>query len=132
MSVTSTSSTDRVSAVRLNLPYPPSVNRLYRTGRGRIYKSPQYKNWLDEARIAWLQQRTTLPTRYIRGRYTLEAFVWPPDGRHRDLGNLEKCISDFLQSVNVIENDRLSKWIRFEWMEQESTAGVVVTITPYP
>jgi hypothetical protein len=43
---------DVPSAPVLRLPLPPSANRLWRSSRGRVYRSPGYMAWLDEA--GWL------------------------------------------------------------------------------
>jgi Holliday junction resolvase RusA-like endonuclease len=33
----------------ITLPLPPSVNRLWRAGRRRVYRSRQYEAWRTEA-----------------------------------------------------------------------------------
>jgi crossover junction endodeoxyribonuclease RusA len=109
------------------------VNRIHGYGRGRVYRSSEYKAWIAEANVAWLQQRNRLPVKRIKGRYTLEVLVYPPDKRQRDVGNLEKVVSDFLQMIEVIENDYLSKWVKFEWADPPYTNdGIELTVRPYP
>ena len=110
--------------VNLNLPYPPSANRLWRYGQGRAYKSAEYTNWLI---AAGLQVRAQRPEQ-VKGHYTLHIWAVRPDNRRRDIGNLEKPISDLLQSVGVIENDCLAKKIVMEWDEDPGAEEISVSI----
>jgi Holliday junction resolvase RusA-like endonuclease len=97
-----------------------------------VYKSASYKSWINEANVAWLLQRNKLPIKHISGRYRLEVLVHPPDMRHRDVGNLEKATSDFLQMIGMIDNDHLAKSVFFEWSDSpQANACMEVTITPY-
>jgi Holliday junction resolvase RusA-like endonuclease len=48
-----------------------------------------------------------------------------PDKRRRDLGNLEKPISDLLQSLGVIDDDSNARAINLQWVD----AGEPITIT---
>lgn len=117
--------------VNIFLPYPPSVNKLWGYGKGRVYKSVSYKAWLTEAHVAWLQQRCKFSVRRIEGPYLLRLEATPPDKRHRDIGNLEKSVSDFLQAAGIIQNDRLARRITVEWTDDtDAKVGVVATIYP--
>ena len=121
----------RPGEVRLSLPYPVSANRMYRAGKGRVYKSDAYKTWQAEAHVAWLQQKNQLSVKRVDGRYLLLLEATPPDQRNRDIDNLVKSVSDFLQAVGVISNDHLSKRIILDWTDDPSAkAGVVATVYP--
>lgn len=124
-------------SVSLTLPYPPSVNALWRSGKSRktgrtfVYPSAAYKAWLAEAHVAWLQQRSKLSVKSIRGWYRITILANPPDRRLRDLGNLEKAVSDFLQSIMVVENDSLAGDIHQKWdLAGTPTNSVAVTVSP--
>lgn len=80
-----------------------------------MFRSAEYKAWTAEAHIAWLQQRLQLSVKSVKGWYSITILAHPPDKRQRDLGNLEKVVSDFLQTVGVIENDSLAGRIELEW-----------------
>jgi len=45
----------------MTLPLPVSTNRLWRAGRGRVHRSPQYRAWLTEAGWELRAQRSTVP-----------------------------------------------------------------------
>lgn len=62
-----------------------------------------------------MAQRSKLSVRSIAGAYHLEIIANPPDRRRRDLGNLEKPISDFLTTVGIVEDDSLAQSILMKW-----------------
>lgn len=93
----------------VNIPLPPSANKLFaNVGRSRI-KTPQYKAWIQRATIAkikalpitatWPVDRATKKTRY---RVEIMAGI---DYR-RDLDNVIKPILDWLKTSGVITDDR--------------------------
>ena len=106
--------------VELDLPYPPSANRLWRTSRGRTHKSTEYSNWLIEAGMRVNVQRPGM----ILGPYKISIQAVRPDKRRRDLGNLEKPISDLLQTAGVIEDDSKAEKISLEWVDVGSPIRV--------
>jgi crossover junction endodeoxyribonuclease RusA len=85
----------------IDLPLPPSVNRLWRSNRGRVHRSDPYAAWLREAGWALLQQRPKRLTGWVR--VSIAAGV--PDRRRRDLDNLLKALLDLLVQHQVIETD---------------------------
>ena len=98
--------------VSLTLPFPVSVNRLWRGGQRRIYKSREYNLWLYEAGNKLVEQK---PAKIV-GNYELTVWLYPPDKRRRDLDNYFKCISDLLEHHNVIENDWMCRELSAIWM----------------
>lgn len=103
------------SVIELTLPFPPSVNRLWRAKRGGgVYRSPEYVTWAKAA--AW-EIAAQIKTRSIFGHYSLTIEAVKPDKRRRDLGNLEKAISDALVSAGVVEDDHLCNEIILRWVE---------------
>jgi len=120
------------------LPYPTSVNRLWRSARNKktgkpfVYPSGEYKAWIAEAHVAWLQQRSKLFVKRVDGRYILWMEARSPDARQRDVGNLEKAVSDFLQMEGIIANDHLAKQIVLDWSDDEgASVGIIITLYPY-
>lgn len=112
-----------MSRVTLRLPYPPTVNHLYRnTKRGRV-KTERYKTWLNAAGWALREQKP----RKIAGEYALWLYPQRPDNRRRDLGNLLKSIEDLLSACNVIEDDALASEIHLMWDGTGKECVVVVS-----
>lgn len=96
-----------------------------------VFTSAEYKAWLDEAYVAWLKQRNQLSVKSVKGRYRITISAYPPDKRQRDLGNLEKVVSDFLQTISVIEDDSLAREITLRWgSDRTLIGGVYVTVSP--
>lgn len=103
------------AVIRLILPLAPSVNRLWRVGRGgRMYKSPEYTAWQDEA--LWMIKQQTKQS--IAGPYLLHLAATKPDRRYRDIDNLLKASGDILQKSGVIANDKDCRAIAAEWVEE--------------
>jgi len=97
--------------VTLKLPYPPSLNRYYRTYNGRPTISAEGRKYKE--RIAEILK----PAFYDLADYSSNLQVWIevmfPDRRRRDLDNLNKCLLDSLTTdpkknhVGVWEDDSL-------------------------
>lgn len=107
------------------VPYPPSVNRIWRNVRGKTLKSAEYRAWLAEALVALRAQHAPA----VKGSYSLAIVADRPDRRQRDLGNLEKAISDLLVHAGVIEDDHLAKSIIMAWSDKAPTKGANVQIS---
>jgi len=109
--------------IRLELPLAPSTNRLWKVGRvGRMYKSPEYTAWLDEA--GWMIKAQT---KYqIMGPYVIHITASKPDKRKRDLDNLLKSTSDLLVKNKIVEDDSFCQAIAAEWSVQ--SAPMIVTV----
>jgi len=77
-----------------------------------MHRSSKYSAWAKQAEWAVAGQ---VKGKKIVGEYTLEIVAVKPDKRRRDLGNLEKAVSDLLQKVKVIEDDHLCQDIHLHW-----------------
>ena len=110
------------TAIELSLPFPPSVNALWRSNRGRVHKSERYVKWLRDAGYIALSQHPG----GIIGKYKISIQAKRPDKRRRDLDNLLKPLSDLLVSVGVIEDDSDCEMISARWVTVGE--GVVVRV----
>lgn len=116
------------AVIVIDLPVPPSVNRIWRANRAgpkKVSLSPEYKAWKDHA------DRLTMTTAQFRG---LKTIVGPFEvkiiiQRQRgDLDNRAKGILDWLQSRGVVVDDKYCERLVMEW--GEAPAGCRVTVTP--
>lgn len=100
--------------IRLELPLAPSANRIWRQGRGgRVYKSKDYTEWLEEC--GWMiKQQTRLS---INGEYILQITAKRPDKRRRDLDNLLKATNDLLVKSGIIADDQFCRGLIAEWAD---------------
>lgn len=108
----------------IRLPFPPSVNTIYRNvpGKGRV-KTGKYKAWCEEAalRAGYVEP--------IHGFVKLDIILGKPDKRKRDLDNYLKATLDFLVDYQVIDDDSYVDDLRIRWGEVDG-AHVSVELVP--
>lgn len=100
--------------IRLHLPFPVSVNALYANGgnkRGR-HKTARYNAWVAEASIGIRDSM-----RQALGPYSISICLQAPDKRARDIGNLNKCVEDFLVMHGIIKDDSFCQRLLMTWGE---------------
>lgn len=119
--------------ITLDLPAPPSVNRLRLIGRGKgntrisVTKSKAYLSWIKRADALTLQLGQFRGLKQVRGKF--EAVVVLKRS-NVDLDNHAKGLMDWLQSRGVIENDRHCEKLTLEW--GDAPAGCRVTVRRLP
>jgi crossover junction endodeoxyribonuclease RusA len=109
--------------IKIILPLPPSVNRLWRTGRNGVYRSPKYTEWRTPA--LW-QASIQAKGKVVDGPYKLTLLAVKPDKRRRDLDNLFKAASDVLQSAGVITDDSNCNWIEAKWVKSGPQCTLII------
>ncbi|WP_288076990.1 RusA family crossover junction endodeoxyribonuclease [Pseudomonas sp.] len=85
--------------IKLELPWPPSVNRYYRTVLGRMLISKEGREYRKA-----IEQLVSVPVMFT-GRVAVTVECHAPDRRRRDLDNLGKCLFDSLTHAGVWEDD---------------------------
>lgn len=116
--------------VRYTLPFPPSVNTLFRNlPKGGRVKTTRYKEWINKAAGIF----DTQPHKRIHGdNLELNIMLYRPDKRKRDLDNYLKALLDFLVTTKVIDDDSCINWISIRWSEGKTEGGAsVVQIRSY-
>lgn len=89
-----------LDATWFDLPVPPSVNALYANVPGGRVLTQQYRDWLEAA--GWeLKLQKTKP---MAGAVGLTLLIAMPE-RKRDLGNMEKAVSDLLVKHGIMADD---------------------------
>lgn len=88
----------------LELPYPPSVNHIWRRMGSRTVLSREGRRYRQRVCAALAAATGGRPPR-LRGRLELRMRVFPPDKRRRDLDNLQKCVWDALARAGVYADD---------------------------
>ncbi|MTH96559.1 RusA family crossover junction endodeoxyribonuclease [Roseibium sp. RKSG952] len=109
----------------LSLPFPPSVNAMYRnvSGKGRV-KSADYKKWEKQAGFLILEAKPRPHTGPVRISYTFGA----KSGRW-DMSNFIKAIEDLLVTHGLIEDDSAKIIKRFTVTQNPNLEGVLVRVT---
>lgn len=83
------------------LPYPPSVNHYWRRVGWRTLISREGRRFRREV-VALLAAMRARP---VRGALVVRVKVFPPDGRRRDLDNLQKALLDALEHGGAFADD---------------------------
>ena len=81
--------------IELCLPWPPSVNRIWRSVGGRVLLSADGRAYRQIVAAAVLEQHG--PADPLTGRLSMTLRAYPPDRRRRDVDNLAKLVLDALQ-----------------------------------
>ena len=109
--------------IKLELPLPPSVNSAYANGgnkRGR-HKTGKYIDWIKLA-----STKVKEGHRQAIGPYSIQIALESTDKRHRDLGNFEKAVSDFLVMHGIVKDDSYCRRLTMYWAQNLPAPCVVI------
>jgi len=84
------------------LPWPPTLNGIWRRAGARIHRSPKYVEWSQAAAAALCRAS---PPKRIPGSVSVELRLYGPSRRSYDIDNRAKAVLDLLQAEGVIEDD---------------------------
>lgn len=106
-----------------SLPAPPSANRIWRSGKGNVYRSREYEAWTKVVG----QELMIVRAKPIKGPVSLEIAVSVKS--RKDLDNFCKPTIDSLVKFGIIEGDdkKTVKSIRLSW--DASVEGIRVSIS---
>jgi Holliday junction resolvase RusA-like endonuclease len=108
----------------LELPFPPSVNGIWRGGAGgRHHLSAKYKAWKQDA---GLLARNQCKSARVSGPYAVQLHLVRPDKRRRDLDNTIKVVLDLLAYVGVTGDDSECQYIEARWVASGPPLWVAV------
>ncbi len=109
------------------LPFPISINAMFADGKHRRFRSQRYDTWIVEATAEIYRQRPKKITGPVTLFYEIQE---GKDARKRDLGNLEKGVTDLLVKHGIIQADdgSIVREIRLKWNHE--VEGVRVTVEP--
>ena len=88
--------------LRLELPWPPTVNTATTVARGRKITSKKARDYYDHVKAIVSKNRLA---RSIKGNLLACVTRYPPDRRKRDIDNTNKCLFDSLSKSGVIGDD---------------------------
>lgn len=112
------------------LPFPPSVNRLWRSVQGRNILSREGREYRAEALRQLAGQGGTARLRWpLTGRLRVRIEAFPPDRRRRDLSNLIKVPEDLLTHGGVWLDDSQIDELTIVRREVAPGGRLVVTVT---
>lgn len=115
-----------MTAITIDLPWPPSQNRIWRSRGKRVYRDAKYVAWLEQA--GWLVKAKRFPK--IMGEFGATIILNPPNNRKIDLDNRIKVILDIAQKTGLIENDHFCRLLVVSYGEGEPKGMARLTLSP--
>ena len=114
-------------AINITLPWPPSVNRIWRSVGGRVLLSADGRAYRHAVAVAVVEQHGSGDP--LTGRLSMTIRAYPPDRRRRDLDNVLKAILDSLEHAgSVYENDAQIDHLSIRRMNVAKPGRVEVSI----
>jgi crossover junction endodeoxyribonuclease RusA len=89
--------------IELTLPWPPSVNQMYRVFGNRAIISERGREYRRNALKDIMMQRVGKMSQHERLSVLIHAM--PPDRRRRDIDNLAKAVLDVLVHAGIMLDD---------------------------
>ena len=100
--------------IGLTLPWPPSVNKYWRTFQGRMIISAEGRSYRKAVGDQVLIQRGA---KHYAGKLRVQIEAYRPDNRRRDLDNLLKAVLDGCTHAGVWEDDSNIVDLRIYWAD---------------
>ena len=121
--------------MKLQLPFPPSVNTYWRAPNngplaGRHLISAAGRKYQSDACAAIIEQLRRLPKPSAEAA-AVEIILYPPDARRRDIDNYNKALFDALTHAGVWEDDSQVKRMLVEWGPVIKKGRVEITISKF-
>jgi Holliday junction resolvase RusA-like endonuclease len=103
--------------ITLDLPMPPSINALWRAGKGRVRRSLPYTQWIKRADAHCMAGRTFHRHHAIAGPF--KATILFRQGARGDLDNRAKAVLDWAQSRELVTDDKNCQTLILEWVSPD-------------
>jgi crossover junction endodeoxyribonuclease RusA len=100
--------------IELTFPWPPSVNKYWRTFQGRMIISAEGRSYRKAVADQVLIQSGA---KHYTGKLCVVIEAFRPDNRRRDLDNLLKAVLDGCTHAGVWEDDSNIVDLRIYWAE---------------
>jgi|SRR5579872_1604627 len=100
----------------VDLPLPPSVNRLWRSAGKKVFRSQEYQDWQRQADLAFMCVKRG-QVRTIQGEF-IAVIEFKRPRTNADLDNRTKAVLDFAQRVGLIANDKNAVEITLRWSDE--------------
>ena len=105
------------TGLRLELPYPPSMNHYWRYVPGR--RKPLISGEGRQFRTAVVQFYRQLKVKAIDGPVRVNIVAFRPDRRRRDIDNILKSLLDALDHAGAYEDDSQIWDLSVRWVLNE-------------
>ncbi|MBI0447198.1 RusA family crossover junction endodeoxyribonuclease [Deinococcus sp. DB0503] len=112
----------------MSLPFPPSVNRMWRSVQGRNILSAAGREYRKAGLASLDPQRLACWPR--TGRLSVSVTLCPPDARRRDVDNYLKAVLDLLTHGGVYVDDSQIDRLTITRGPVEKGGRVIVEVYP--
>lgn len=110
--------------MRIECPFPPSVNTYWRHNNGRTHISHEGRAYRDSVALLCHIERV----KPIDGPLAMSVVIHPPDNRRRDVDNVLKALLDALGSGRAYQDDSQIVKLTIEKREKREPAVAIVDI----
>ena len=114
--------------VRLDLPYPPSVNTYWRANGHRRYISPAGVKFTEEVSLVVKNKK---PRTFGDKQVAISVMIHPRSKRKFDLDNTLKAILDALMKAGMYDDDSQIEYIEIARGEHTDGGKAVVHLYDY-
>jgi len=102
-------------STRIDLPYPPSVNRYWRRVGNKTLISKEGRAY--KARVTTIMQACNIEQ--MEGHLAVCVALYPPDRRRRDIDNTMKALLDAMGNGGAYEDDSQIKKLTIEMHDRD-------------
>lgn len=119
-------------AFSLVLPWPPSMNHVWRVGLRKAYLDSQVQAFRIRALAAVKAARIsgTAPSEPLSGPVAVMLECFPPDRKRRDLDNLPKAVFDAMTKARVWNDDSQVQLMLPFWGPRRKGGRIEVSVLP--
>lgn len=113
----------------IDLPCPPSVNRIWRAskaGKCRVSTSPEFRDWVERADALIMSHGGMRGRKTIYGQFTALIEVKRPSATS-DIDNRIKAVLDYAQRCGFVENDKRLIEVTARWSD-DALCGCRLTL----
>jgi len=107
--------------IELSVPFPPTMNTIWRSYKGRNILSKPYRAWRELAAVQIDHQMHGQTP--ITGPYHMVVEYDRPDKRGRDISNYIKALEDSLVLCRVIRDDSDCLSLMLKWSDRKPGKG---------
>jgi Holliday junction resolvase RusA-like endonuclease len=107
-----------MTEITIDLPMPPSANRLWRRGRKGMIKSVEYVKWLRHADGEAIAGHARWKGYKINGKFSVTILL--NDNYRGDGDNRIKALLDWAQSRELVVNDVYCRSGSWSWVNAQS------------